>query len=575
MPIRVRYQNDPNQECTIRPTPFIQISSEVLKNKEGSFGVTYNITLTGTLLPDEGTPYALDPATNAPVSFFSGQDPPEFIGPYGLFDKVPLSQRSRPPRQQVSKSASAILSKQRALKALFAKDGQRVEVTDIFDNAGATVVCNPRVVSVDFTEGAYVTKCEYTIVLQADVLYRQNGHVDLDSQLAGSGVQAGAKVKDQLSLINFVDDEAVGGGATFIESYDENWGLEVDDAVSESFALPRTYRISHSLNATGKTFYNEDGSLGKEAWEQARDFVLRRITDRPSGNYPNVAGLIGSGTVNLVDTYRGYNHTRTEQINQTAGSYSVTENWLLASGTSHENYSMSISSSNTDPFVSVSIDGVVKGLNEINPSGYGSSTSIADSGAYKNALLKYNQISNSGRFGLSSDLYKRANNTVAVQLNSQPTSISLGTNEFTGEISYSLAFNNRPTNIVSGVIAESIQVNDTYPGDVFAVIPVLGRATGPVLQYIGGRTEYKRDVSINLTMDYTKVPYGSGRNTLLLKKPSLVEPTATQIADLLKELSPQGEFGVRKYFISPPSESWSPKEGTYSFNVSFTYELDK
>ena len=164
---------------------------------------------------------------------------------------------------------------------------------------------------------------------------------------------------------------------------------------------------------------------------------------------------------------------------------------------------------------------------------------------------------------------------MAVQLNSQPTSVSLGTNEFTGEISYSLAFNNRPTNIVSGVIAESIQVNDTYPGDVFAVIPVLGRETGPVLQYIGGRTEYKRDVSINLTMDYTKVPYGSGRNTLLLKKPSLVEPTATQIADLLKELSPQGEFGVRKYFISPPSESWSPKEGTYSFNVSFTYELDK
>ena len=575
MPIRVRYQNDPNQECTIRPTPFIQISSEVLKNKEGSFGVTYNITLTGTLLPDEGTPYALDPATNNPVEFFPGQTPPEFIGPYNLFDKVPLSQRSRPPRQKVTKSASAILSKQRALKALFAKDGQRVEVTDIFDNAGATVVCNPRVVSVDFTEGAYVTKCEYTIVLQADVLYRQNGHVDLDAQLAASGVQAGAKVKDELSLINFVDDEAVGGGATFIESYDENWGLEVDDSVSESFALPRTYRISHSLNATGKTFYNEDGSLGKEAWEQARDFCLRRITDRPSGNYPNVAGLIGSGTVNLVDTYRGYNHTRTEQINQTAGSYSVTENWLLASGISHENYSMSVSSSNTDPFVSVSIDGVVKGLNEINPSGYGSSTSIANSGAYKNALLKYNQISNSGRFGLSSDLYKRANNTVAVALNSQPTSVSLGTNEFTGEISYSLAFNNRPTNIVSGVIAESIQVNDTYPGDVFAVIPVLGRATGPVLQYIGGRTEYKRDVSINLTMDYTKVPYGSGRNTLLLKKPSLVEPTATQIADLLKELSPQGEFGVRKYFISPPSESWSPKEGTYSFNVSFTYELDK
>ena len=65
------------------------------------------------------------------------------------------------------------------------------------------------------------------------------------------------------------------------------------------------------------------------------------------------------------------------------------------------------------------------------------------------------------------------------------------------------------------------------------------------------------------------------KNSLLLKKPSIIEPTATQIADLLKELSPQGEPGIRKYFVSPPSENWNPKEGTYSFNISFTYELDK
>ena len=35
MPIRVRYQNDPAQECTIRPTPLISITSNVLKNGAG------------------------------------------------------------------------------------------------------------------------------------------------------------------------------------------------------------------------------------------------------------------------------------------------------------------------------------------------------------------------------------------------------------------------------------------------------------------------------------------------------------------------------------------------------------
>jgi hypothetical protein len=223
----------------------------------------------------------------------------------------------------------------------------------------------------------------------------------------------------------------------------------------------------------------------------------------------------------------------------------------------------------------VSIDGTIKGLANIPPEQYGNPQITAISGAYANALSKYNQVSNSGQFGITSDIYKRANNLVAVQLNSQPVSVSLATNQFTGDITYNVAFDNRPTNIISGAISETIQINDTYPGDIFAVIPVLGRRTGPVLQYIGGRTEYRRDISINLIMDYTKIPYGDDRRSLLLKKPSMVEPTASQISQLLNELSPKGEPGVRKYFLSPPTENWIPKEGSYSLNLTFTYELDK
>jgi hypothetical protein len=301
-------------------------------------------------------------------------------------------------------------------------------------------------------------------------------------------------------------------------------------------------------------------------------------------------GQIGSGTINLVDTYRGFNHVRSENLSESAGSYSVSENWLIASGSAYENFNLSISSSTDNPFISVSIDGNIKGLSEYSPSGFGGDDlskayghpvnggrdpNTPPSGAYDNALGKYHQISNNGQFGLSSDAYKRANNSVAVQLNSQPKSVSLGTNQYTGEVTYNLQFDNRPTNIISGVLSETISVNDTYPGDIFAVIPVLGRKTGPILQYIGGRTEYKRDISISLVMDYTSVPYGTGRNPLLLKKPSVVEPTATQIGSLIKELSPAGEPGIRKYFVSPPSESWNPKEGSYSFNLSWTYEMDK
>jgi len=575
MPIRVRYTNDLTQECMIRPTPFIQISESVLKNKEGNFGITYSVTLTGTLIADRGTPYALNPATNAAFGFFDpAHVPSKFVGPYGLFDNEPISSRPNPYRQQVgNKNASSMLSKQRALRGLFAQEGQRVELSDIYDNAGATIVCYPRLTSIDFSEGSYVTTCTYTIVLECDYLLRENAgdddqaFVDLEGTYANTGVLRATNTK----LIDLLNSS----GTFFIEDYGEEWGLEADDAQGESVENPRSYSISHSLNATGKTVYDWDGNITKPAWEQARDFVHTRLAAQPSGSYPNVAGLIGSGTVNLVDSYGGFNHVRTEQINVAGGTYSVSENWVLSSGTSTENYSMTTATSNSDPFINVSIEGAIKGLSQVPPDQLGNRVVTAVSGAYAQALNKYNSISSSGQFGLTSDIYKRANNLVAVQLNSQPVSISIGTNQFTGDLSYSLSFNNRPTNLISGVISESIQVNDTYPGDVFAIISVLGRKTGPILQYIGGRTEYKRDVSINLIMDYTKIPYSGDRRSLILKKPSLVEPTASQIASLLQELSPQGEPGVRKYFISPPSESWTPKEGAYSFNISFTYELDK
>ena len=59
MPITVFYNNDENQGCTIRPVPLITISTNLLKTGAGDpIGVTYSITLTGTLLADQGAPFA-------------------------------------------------------------------------------------------------------------------------------------------------------------------------------------------------------------------------------------------------------------------------------------------------------------------------------------------------------------------------------------------------------------------------------------------------------------------------------------------------------------------------------------
>jgi hypothetical protein len=561
MPITVYYQNDDQQGCTIRPVPLVSIGTNILKNGAGeAFGVTYSITLTGTILADQGTPFAYDPAG----SIYDLYSPiaGTLVGPYDSFSNAYLT--GNPPKQQIDNNSAShsIFFKQKALRALFAQDGQRIEIVD-WEGNEASIICYPRTTEISFSEGIYVEKCDYTITLECDTILRgddPNSYVDDEGSLIVDGTIRTGKTENELLV-------ALSGA--FITDFSEDWSIEVDEAQGESPSTPRSYRISHNINATGKTHYGPDGK--QKAWEQARKFVQQRLSNSIN-DYPNVMGKIGSGTINLIDSYGGYNHVRSENISESAGTYSVTENWLIASGNAYENYNLSISSSTDNPFVNVSIDGNIKGLTSISPSGFGTGVGVS---AYDNALGKYNQITNSGIFGLTSDIYKRANNAVAVQLNSQPTSISLGTNQYTGEVTYNLQFNNRPTNYVSGTLAEAISVNDTYPGDVFAVIPVIGRATGPILQYVGGRTEYRRDIGINLTMDYTKIPYAVSRNPLLLKKPSIVEPMATQIATIINELSPAQEPGIRKYFVSPPQETWNPKEGTYSFNMSWTYELDR
>lgn len=617
MPIRV-YYDEPGSSagwCTIRPTPFISMSTAVLKTGASeSLGVTYQITLTGKLIAHRGSPYSgryldhvkYDIAPSAISPEFVYPPDPNYIGPYGAFDSSVSHYNAAVPQNRPSpqiptpeENLSAIMFKQKAIRELFSRDFRKLEITDWNDDSVNAIYCYPRVVSVDFSEGLYVETCDYTIVLEADSLLDADDMVDREASSVVYLDDIRRHTTEQQLIETF--------SGAFIQSYNEDWSIEADESLGETVQddlniyLPQSYRITRNLSCTGKRHF-VPGDKTYEAWEMARKFVTNKLKNEkdeyatdPNGYYLNRGHnellspqrRLASGSMNLVSAYNPYNHVITEQISKTEGSFSITESWLLATGQAYENFQMSISNSIDAPFVDVSINGTIKGLTTKRQTDYDldknvrtgntpAEGEIEGSGRYRTALNKYYEITNNGGFGITSDIYKRVNNSVAIELNSQPKSISLGTNEFTGEITYSMSFDNRPLNIVSGVLSEQISVNDTYPGDVIAVIPVLGRQTGPVLQYMGGRTEYRRDVSINLLMDYNKIAYGKTRDPLMLKKPSVVQPQATQLQQLLTELSPSNEPGIRKYFLAtPPSESWNPKDGTYSINLSWVYELDK
>lgn len=510
----------------IRPTPLISISQNTNRNKMDGIGSTYSITLNGSIVTSRDGTYTAN---------FNAQD--RIVS---LVNELPT-----------------VIQDQQKLKDAFI-DGCYIEILDIEAN-NVLLSFYPDVDSINFEEGIYVDNARYSINLTAN-------YIKYGPSSDSSNINNHYHDSDTIiTAIPPLESHA-------IEDFNDTWSIETDEnsgTGSNGGVIPRSYRVTRNISATGRKLYPHV----KEAWQHASDFIKNNILS--SGDYyTSISGFLNYTTL-VPSGFAGYNHLRSENIDKAAGTYNINDTWILSpkdGETALESSTISIRSSLDSPYISVSIDGNIKGLSDTSPSGFNDPSTNKP---YDDALKKYYQITNSGQFGINSLIYKRANNAIAQNLNSQPLSVSLGANTINGEITYNISFDNRPTNVLTGVLSENISVNDTYPGDIFAIIPVLGRETGPILQYIGGRSEYKRDIGIEFTLDYTDIGYGENRDNLLLKKPSLNEPLKTELINLVNELSPKNEPGIRKYLLSPPSESWNPKTGRYSLNLSWTYELDQ
>jgi len=604
--LKIYYRN--TTPVCIRPTPLISISHVPNKNKVGTMGCTYSINLNGTIIAHQGSPIV------TPSGIYSDDILP-FVVTAAANAQIPEY------NLDLGDRLTSILRKQNTIRKLFSQDGQPIEIKSL-DESKTAIWFYPSVVSINFEEGPYIETCKYSISLEAPLLFDSNGNVFTEGLIGSTFSPAKFNLQrskdyylretanyNTTSLQNILDRW---GG--LVEDFTDTWSLETDESNAQSIELtniPISYRVTRNASATGKVIHHP--TINKKPWEHALGFLKKTILEEPSAppggggygydqskleQYPGFrltdnrnTGKYASDFLDLPSYYRGYNHVRSFNIDKTAGSCSITDTWLLASGQSHlENYTIAIDSSVDAPFRSVKIDGTIKGLSELHASGYvpselNNSANFAKI-PYNKAIKHYFDISNNGKFGIGSILYRRANNFASDYLeyqyspnvlNSQPLSISLGTNELSGEITYSLEFNDRPYNLIPGVLAENISVNDTYPGDVFATIPVIGRKTGPILQYLKGRTEYNRSVNIELLLDYTDIPYSGSRN-ILLYKPILNKTNQNlqgAIRNLINQLSPIGEPYVTDCFLSAPTETWAPKEGRYSLNLNWIYKKSR
>lgn len=480
----------------IQPIQTISITKDYSRNGAGDIiGKIFNLQINGTLVAFKGSP------NSSGILWDQSGNPPDEI----------LS-------SDTTKFAS-ILRKQEAIRELFSTDGLSFEIAPL--DGSEAMRCNPRIGPITFEEGPWVDTCRYSISLEADELYPSEE--DLFTE--------------------------------YISASEESWNIETDEP--EDLTKPRTYRLTHTVSAVGKKFFDSVGA-SRPAWEQAREYVLPRL-----GFDTTIA--LSSGVNNLPSFYGGYNHVRSENIDETNGSFAVTETWLLASGTALEDFTVQTRIDISDGKKHVTIDGSVVGLEQRD-----SNLNLVTS-KYDNAVAKFNVVE-----GL---LLNRAQTYSGYNLNGTAVGKTVGRNPIAGSINYSYEYDTRLGFFVSGVISESISMTNSFDNDIFAVIPILGRARGSLIQLLDTKQPVERNISIELVFDSDYIPSGSTfAERINTYNPRFHEPQKTQIQDLVNAMKPAGtmlnNIGelCTDQVVQSQQETWNFNELRWSYQCTFIAE---
>lgn len=417
----------------------------------------------------------------------------------------------------------SLLEKQRAIRTLFNKDslGKVLEIHPC--DTSVPWQTYPKVKSVVFQEGQWWETARYSIGLEADAIFGLDSTVEDDFQ------------------------------DNYLKGASESWNLAMDETPLDA-SRPRTWKLSHNLSAVGKKYYDSNG-LASEAWEQAKVFCITR------------AGLQSvTGIYELGDT-SAYNHVRVENVGEFDGSYQLSETWILAEDSAIEDFTVTINSSVTEPLVRVSIEGSIRGMDEIEiPDG----VDIGDQTAYtvtttkyENAETKWDEV-----YAL---LLTRAQTYAGINLNIVPLVTIVGKNPVTGVVTYRYEYDNRPSNCIDGALVELITISDNNPSDVFVAIPVIGRSSGPVLQSLSTITERSRGINIELIMPI----YSGGCPTSASGMYAMINASPKAQVDIMVQAMEDQLTAIsaaNMVFKSQDTESWQPKSGRYNRTVAFVWQ---
>ena len=390
-----------------------------------------------------------------------------------------------------------------------------------------------------------------------------------------------------------------------VVSIEESWDISVLEEYSEfkessgeygSATAPfKVWQITHNISAvgvsTGTDYDNFAGSITDEnnttlknnkkamGYLNAKAWVESRLVDQPLKTATTTKDLqdfnmdlVVPLTTDATNPYKTYNHVRTTNQDTIGGSYSVTETWTASRSPATHTIEYSFDRPEDAEYDTVTVN--------VNVQGLASDATTYDTTTYDryaNALLNFDVVKTSVQAGASS-FYTTVGG--AGTLKAQPVAESRSDNETIGTIAYTATFNDKPqddenaddeslTVTFNNTDHETEQLEDgtqnikTQGNQVVAIIPILAKADGPVIQDM--QTTNVKTISVSYSKTMTKAWRDENKPTENIGN----VPSADAIVNQYK---PVGGFRQNRV------ESWNPYNGQYNldvdwvFNDNFSYE---
>lgn len=346
-----------------------------------------------------------------------------------------------------------------------------------------------------------------------------------------------------------------------VNSVEESWELSLnEDEVSfytGSDGTPyKTYTLTHTLSANGIKSINGAATEITPAWKNAAEWVKTRLASSPSNpivsdvsnntdrtvasayfyptKFDSIASVLcpdlsGSG-------YSFYNHIRAPNCNMSEGSYSITETWFISNMPATLEMEIEVNEEEGGT-VTMTLSGTIKGLDA-------SAVNSNIVSKISNAEIVLSNI-NSKAYDILSPYYP--SNTGGFSLQNVVRQKTIGRNKGTGIITFSYTYNDQIV-FVPCAISSTLKINDSNLNkevETIAIIPIIGKINGPIIQDMNTTPESRRSLEINVVM---------GRDCRN-NKPNLS--------------SIYNSYKLTNSFVQTFDESWEPYTGAYSLNIEW------